>query len=358
MKSTFVFALHFLILATLSAKKSPKKFKFSSDISNSDLLTKYRAYHQKACNSNIKCNNREYFLFKPAAGLGDTINAMEALFHLALKTGNLIYFDWHYFNPDLVFTWKEIHFYQYKVENCDILKECKPLATVTGHVTMDSPVLKLPQVNELPAGFTNSGMVKKYLLQPSDNLKSLIDQQLKKFKCDAALVLRTGQHENVEFLHEHDYEKFVECALKHSPPLNRILVTSDSLEARTKTVKLLESQNREVKTISDSFVHISDLSRKLKLDDRVIKTFLEFHLIGRCQHQFLTQNSLFGSVASQINWDSQNLNQATPETEPYLISHRFCHDHSKMAKKSYVFCSRSKYPEFCSDDNLDQKVEL
>ena len=145
------------------------------------------------------------------AGLGDSLNAMEAAFIQAIKTGNLFYVDWHFFRPELTFDWKEYHDLKWKKENCDVVKSCSPVVSIVGHLTSDHEILKLPVVNpieNLPEGFINSLEIKKYLMSPSGELKSMIDEYVVdgKFECDASVVVRTGKYDYNEFLVGLGYE--------------------------------------------------------------------------------------------------------------------------------------------------------
>lgn len=333
-------------------QKNQKKFTFSKKIAPTDLLQKYKAYHKKACNSNVKCSEKEFILFKPVAGLGDSLNAMEAAFIEALKSGNLFFIDWKYFNPALTFTWKQTHFYRDKIENCDISKICAPKIEVEGHLTFDHDVLKLPKVNEIPLSLVNSGKIKQYLMKPSKILEKMIEEEIKDFKCDAGVVIRTGENDYNEFLDKSDHEIFTQCIKNHHPPLKNIFLTSDSLTAKNSVERNLKNFNVNVKTIKDSYIHISDLSIRSRNDEKVLKTFLEFHLISKCRYNFLTQNSLFGEVASKL------VDVDKDSGRNYYISHRFCDDKIKILKESYVFCASPKYPGFCRVEDIFGKNEL
>jgi len=217
--------MNIILLVTftfLSSLTLAKKFKINVEksLTPTEILKKYKSHHKKLCNPNISCSKKEFILFKPVAGLGDTLNALEAAFIEALKSGNLIFIDWHYFDPKLTFTWEKVHFYRDKVENCDILKKCQPLLTIEGHLTFDHEVLKLPQVNDetiISNEFINSGEVKRYIMEPSKGLQEMIDEN--NFDCDASVVIRTGENDSNEFLHKSDHEIFTMPQKFQSPQI-------------------------------------------------------------------------------------------------------------------------------------------
>lgn len=340
----------FLISLLIKLNCAAVHFKFDKTDTSAQVLAAYKKFHQKKCNPNLKCKKRPFILFRPVAGLGDSLQALEAALFATLKTGNMFFVDWTFYWPELTFDWYETHGLNYKLKNCDVIRKCEPMVEIEGHLTSKSWMHKLVKINELGNSQINSNEWLRYFAKPSEKLNSVINQY-KPVHCDASVVIRTGLGEYNEFLGAGDEDKFVECLknLKNSDSsVKNVFLASDNEEIREKVEKQLTSLGKTVFTIPDSIIHVSKVPSGS--EEKILKTLAEFHIISSCDNHFLTQNSLFGQVASRLSSNQNNV---------FRISHRWCDDKKRIGKSSYVFCANPKYPDFCSSEpEVQAKIEL
>jgi len=270
-------------LATSQLFKIPDEAKTAKSI-----MKLYREFHAEKCNPKLSCKQKPFILFEPQAGLGDTANAMLAAFHIALKSGYMFQVNWRFHSPKMTFSksWIKTFSRQYRRENCDVVKVCKPRTTIKGHVVSGHTALTLDVVNKISDQVRNDRGWMKVLLQPSEKVLKLVDE-FQPDSCDA-VVVRTGLHDYNEFLHPGDEDRFTYCVSQLKSP-NTVFLAADDDEIKNNLKSAMVRNGLDVVVIPDSISHIAHS----KDDEKILRTFAEFHIISHCKRHILTSNSLF-----------------------------------------------------------------
>ena len=75
---------------------------------------------------------------------------------------------------------------------------------------------------------------------------------------------------------------------------NKVFLAADDDTIKSNLKSAMVKNGLDVITIPDSISHIAHS----KDDEKILRTFAEFHIISHCKRHILTTNSLFGVTAS------------------------------------------------------------
>eukprot|EP00667_Euglena_gracilis_P013434 EG_transcript_13847 len=315
-------------------------------VSTAEFIRQYCAWHTAQMQPTVDCRTRRFLVFRPNAGIGDTVGALLGRWLEAMHVGRLFMVDWGTrwnvgFAPPHKIQWS----YRKAVAQGLACEHFRNYAkAVTGHrwAGEDSEAV------DRPAPHLDEIQLAEQIVRPTKKVRQALEALRSRITGPLliGLQIRAGLMVNGApersrhpsyFLDFNDYRRFYLCARRYAQRKGvaqwQALLLTDNTTVREEISAKLEAEGVPVLRSEGALGHV------MHAEDRAVlrQSFVDFFALSLPHVVFTTQWSLFGTYGVQM--------LGREVREVYPISHSKC-----GADRP---CHSPKWPAFCDDPTFE-----